>query len=382
MDTDLRTALTLYERSLDAAQGVVQQAQPAFRIAELISDEHGPRWDIPHDPMGALSLYQLAERGLRVAVAHGYEFYRDRLQGSIVGQDRMRKVLDDPGFWAKQEGVRMEEDVMDVETNAKSDRAKLSAAVWGAAVGDALGVPYEFKSRGTFECQGMVGHGTHGQPAGTWSDDTALMLATCDSIRAVGHVDAADLLSRFRSWHYDGAYTPDGVVFDVGNATAEALRTGRGLTGEWDNGNGSLMRITPLAFCDATDDEVRAASAVTHAHATSKEACVEFVHLLRDAASDPDGTRERLRSELTGVPRDDIRSGGYVLDTLKAAKWCFANTDSYRDCVLAAVNLGSDTDTTACVAGALAGTAYGLDGIPTEWLDAMRAGDVLEATLF
>ena len=90
MDTDLRTALTLYERSLDAAQGVVQQAQPAFRIAELISDEHGPRWDIPHDPMGALSLYQLAERGLRVAVAHGYKFYRDRLQGSIVGQDRMR----------------------------------------------------------------------------------------------------------------------------------------------------------------------------------------------------------------------------------------------------------------------------------------------------
>ena len=276
----------------------------------------------------------------------------------------------------------MEEDTMDAEPNEKAGRGTLSAAVWGAAVGDALGVPYEFKPRGTFDCRGMVGHGTHDQPAGTWSDDTALMLATCDSIRAVGRVDAADLLARFRSWYEDGAYTPDGVVFDVGNATAEALRTGRGLAGEWDNGNGSLMRIAPLAFCAATDDEVRAASAVTHAHPTSTGACVEFVHLLREAAADPQGTRERLKSELAGMPRDEVRSGGYVLDTLRAAKWCFANTNDYRDCVLAAVNLGSDTDTTACVAGALAGTAYGKGAIPAEWLDAMRGGDVLEATLF
>ena len=277
---------------------------------------------------------------------------------------------------------QMEAEVMDSEHEAKAGKATLAAAVWGAAVGDALGVPYEFKGRGTFECRAMVGHGTHDQPAGTWSDDTALMLATCDSIRAVGRVDVDDLLARFRRWYDDGAYTPDGVVFDVGNATAEALRTGRGLDGEWDNGNGSLMRIAPLAFCDATDDEVRAASAVTHAHPTSTEACVEFVHLLREAAADSDGTRERMRSELAGVPRDEVRSGGYVLDTLKAAKWCFANTSSYRDCVLTAVNLGSDTDTTACVAGALAGTAYGMDAIPAEWLDAMRGADVLEATLF
>ena len=185
--------------------------------------------------------------------------------------------------------------------NAKAGGATLADAVWGAAVGDALGVPYEFRGRGTFGCEGMVGHGTHDQPAGTWSDDTALMLATCDSIRAIGRVDAGDLLARFRSWYYDGAYSPDGTVFDVGNATAEALRTGRGLDGEWDNGNGSLMRIAPLAFCGATDDDVRAASAVTHAHPTSTGACVEFVRLLREVAVDPLGTRARLRSELAGV---------------------------------------------------------------------------------
>lgn len=176
-----------------------------------------------------------------------------------------------------------------------------------------------------------------------------------------------------RSWHKE---------IDVGNATAEALYKGRGLDGEWDNGNGSLMRIAPLAFCGATDDEVRAVSAITHAHPTSAGACVGFVHLLREAAADPAATHARLAAELGGVPRDDIRSGGYVLDTLRAAQWCFAVTDGYRDCVLAAVNLGSDTDTTACVAGALAGVAYGAASVPAEWLSAMRGMGVLPGCLF
>ncbi len=261
-------------------------------------------------------------------------------------------------------------------------RSALRSAVWGAAVGDALGVPFEFKSRDTFECTDMVGFGTHHQPAGTWSDDTAMMLATCDSVRRTGGVDTDDLLRSFRRWFDEGAYTPDGTVFDYGGTTAEALRLGHGLSGKWDNGNGSLMRIAPLAFCEATDDEVRAASAVTHAHRISTEACVEFVHLLREAAAQPDHTHSRLLSEFEGMSRSDVRSGGYVLDTLAAAKWCFSTTSTYRDCVLVAVNLGSDTDTTACVAGALAGTAYGIDAIPQKWLDAMRGKDVLEASLF
>ena len=98
---DLRTALALYDRSLNAAEGVVQQAQPAFRIAELISEDRDHGQGIPFDPMGALSLYQLAERGLRVDIAHGHEYYRDRLHQSIAGQERMRKVLDEAEFWAR-----------------------------------------------------------------------------------------------------------------------------------------------------------------------------------------------------------------------------------------------------------------------------------------
>lgn len=264
----------------------------------------------------------------------------------------------------------------------KSISRGLRDATWGAAVGDALGVPYEFLERDTFECCGMSGHGVHDVPAGTWSDDTAMLLATASSIRELGRVDTADMLDKFRSWWREGAYTPDGMVFDIGITTSDALRTGRGRNGEWDNGNGSLMRIAPLAFCEATDDEVRAVSAITHAHKISTEACVKFVHLLRRAVVDPDTVHAELAREFANVPRSDIRSGGFVLDTLRAAKWCFATTDNYASCVLAAVNLGSDTDTTACVVGALAGAAYGIDAIPKEWREAMRGARVLESALF
>jgi ADP-ribosylglycohydrolase len=258
----------------------------------------------------------------------------------------------------------------------------LRNAVYGLATGDALGVPYEFQPRGSFECAGMIGHGSHNQPAGTWSDDTSMTLATCDSIRELGRVDIADIRHRFERWLHDAAYTPDGYVFDSGFTTSSAIDAGHGMKGERDNGNGSLMRIAPLAFCDVTDDEVRAVSAITHAHPTSTECCVEFVHLLRDAAADPDATLATLRERLLEVTAPEVRSGGYVADTFYAAKWCAATTSSYADCVLRAVNLGSDTDTTAAVAGALAGTLYGYQAIPAEWLATLRRKDLIEACLF
>ena len=77
--------------------------------------------------------------------------------------------------------------------------------VYGQAVGDALGVPFEFRGRDTFECTGMVGFGTHGQPAGTWSDDTSMTLAICDSYRELGRIDTDDIRTRFLAWYRDGA---------------------------------------------------------------------------------------------------------------------------------------------------------------------------------
>ena len=260
----------------------------------------------------------------------------------------------------------------------------LRDCVYGQAVGDALGVPFEFRSRGDFLCTGMVGHGTHDKPAGTWSDDTSMALATCDSIRERGCIDCADMRGRFVDWAQDGAYTVDGL-FDIGRTTAVALARGEGLSGERDNGNGSLMRIVPLAFTQATDEEVRAVSAITHAHATSTESCVQAVHFARLLAAGrdaPEAAGEVWGRDMAAAARDDVRSSGYVLDTLQASVWCLLTTESYAQCVLAAVNLGSDTDTTAAVAGAFAGIVYGREGIPAEWLETLRGVDIIERCLF
>lgn len=153
------------------------------------------------------------------------------------------------------------------------------------------------------------------------------------------------------------------------------------------------MRIAPLALTDATDDEVRAVSAITHAHPVSTESCVFFVRVLRDVL-EGEGLEGAIGRNIPGderfaflegtqkLPRDEIRSTGYVLDTLGAALWCACNTGSYEECVTEAVNLGGDSDTTACVAGALAGALYGYDSIPRQWLNQLRGKEVIERCLF
>ncbi|WP_240541552.1 ADP-ribosylglycohydrolase family protein [Bifidobacterium callimiconis] len=279
--------------------------------------------------------------------------------------------------------------------------ARLRGAVYGQAVGDALGVPFEFKSRDSFQCTDMIGNGTHCKPAGTWSDDTAMMLGTLDSLADTnGVVNADDMRGKFLAWARNGEYTPDGDVFDIGNTTSIALGSGKGQTGERDNGNGSLMRIIPLAFVDCSDDDIRSASAVTHAHEISTSACVRFVHAARLLIAASDGWSAGASGENSGMirarrtaaidkageiaglenlratPRNQIRSGGFVLDTLRAAFWCLTTTDCYADCVRAAVNLGSDSDTTAAVSGALAGIVYGFDANP--WTGELLGIDLLD----
>ena len=260
----------------------------------------------------------------------------------------------------------------------------LRDCVYGLAVGDALGVPFEGCERGTFTCSGMVGGGTHGKPAGTFSDDTSLALALCDSIRACGGIDCGDMRRRFEAWLLEGAYTTGGT-FGVGRTTREALEQGKGQAGERACGNGSLMRTAPLAFTAATDGEVRSVSAITHAHPTCTRACVDAVRFARELAA---GCPVREAAAAIGqagtlrLPRGEVRSSAYVLHTLQAAIWCLGSTASYAECVLAAVELGGDTDTTAAVAGAFAGIVYGKGAIPHEWLDALQGTDLIERCLF
>ena len=236
----------------------------------------------------------------------------------------------------------------------------LRDAVYGLAVGDALGVPVEFEERDSFHVETMTGHGTHDKEPGTWSDDTGLTLATCDSLKLMGTVDLEDLRCCFTDWYKKGKYTPDGEVFDVGITTGAALGRGEGMADEWSNGNGSLMRIIPLAFIpDIKDDEIREVSAITHGHRIAKTACVVYVHIARlllagktlteavAEATDNETTKDLFGylPEVAAWPREKVKSSGYVADTLEAAVWSLANTSCFRDALIKAVNLGDDTDT-------------------------------------
>lgn len=269
---------------------------------------------------------------------------------------------------------------------------KIYDAIMGLVVGDAVGVPVEFKARDTFTVADMIGHGTYNQPAGTWSDDSSLTLATLESIGRLGWVDPRDIMINFERWLYDGEFTPHGEVFDCGRTTHAAIRRftngvplvqcgGRDLM---DNGNGALMRILPLLFCTPDLEDVSSVAGLTHNHSISRNACAIYLltafHLFNGCSPEfavsliePVGFAEFSRlPRIKDLKRDEIFSDGYVVHTLEAALWCLLNTDSYRDCILKAVNLGEDTDTVAAVAGGLAGILYGVGGdrgIPEEWIE-------------
>lgn len=268
---------------------------------------------------------------------------------------------------------------------------KIYDAVMGLVVGDALGVPVEFKARDTFHVDDMIGYGTYNQPPGTWSDDSSLTLATMESIIRKGGIDPADMMNNFSvEWYYKGEFTPYGKVFDIGGTTEAAIRRFNsgieplkcGLNHCKHNGNGSLMRILPLALMPSGMTDINNVSSLTHAHEISRRACRLYVgtaeQLLKGASLwEVIGCSGIWVKDFDRIPkiyklnRDEIRSTGYVVDTLEAALWCVYHTSSYRDCVLTAVNLGGDTDTIAAVAGGLAGIIYGCggeSGIPDEWI--------------
>jgi len=299
---------------------------------------------------------------------------------------------------------------------AISKRQRILGGLWGSLIGDALGVPVEFKDRATVQAHpvtDMRGYGSHHQPPGTWSDDGSLMLCTVDSL--VNHeFDTADLGQRFVRWMNEGLWTANGDVFDIGMATTSALTRiangtpaeSAGGTDEFSNGNGSLMRILPVALRFAAESlekfsaRVERASSLTHGHARSRMACVLYGLVVRqlllgkqpqlalDAArvefsgwyqraSEFGPFRRLLIEDLAALSEGEIVSTGYVLHTLHASLWCLLTSRDFRECVLKAVNLGGDTDTTGCVAGGLAGVAFGIQSIPNQWIGQLaRKGDV------
>ena len=268
---------------------------------------------------------------------------------------------------------------------------KLTDTVMGFVVGDALGVPVKFMTREELDNSPVVnmrGYGTYNQRPGTWSDDTSMLLATIDQLNEDnGELNPVHARLHFELWLKKGLYTPYGTPFDVDNTTKKAITEKRGQGSFSDNGNGALMRMLPFAFIN-TDIETKLEyvlkyAALTHTHEISMKACELYVIRICNlldckewSLSNNDLTRfsedtHNLYYHMPGIhklPRREISSSGYVVDTLEAALWCVETTSNYRDCVLAAVNLGDDTDTIAALAGGLAGTKYGLEAIPGDWL--------------
>ena len=307
--------------------------------------------------------------------------------------------------------------------NTHLKEKNIKAAMIGHAVGDALGVPYEFSEREWCDSDpatDMVGYKCYPFPEGTWSDDTGMSLATLDTL-ADGDIDYEIIMQNFLKWLNYDHYSARGETFDVGITCQLAISNyinheysdvkDCGLGAEKSNGNGSLMRIHPMSlYLYYTQDEpekhlaaIHDLSSLTHAHTRSKMACGIYSFVLWELLKDPthksvhnglekskkysEGESEaahysRLLDKIGPAPhtvsRNEIKSSGYVVDTLEAAIWCLMTTDSYKDCVLKAVNLGSDTDTVAAIAGGLAGVLYGYDDIPRKWRSVLARRDYIE----
>ena len=293
-------------------------------------------------------------------------------------------------------------------------------AVWGFIVGDALGVPYEFSTRKMMKenpATDMMGFGTYNQPPGTWSDDTSMMLCVLENMLNKGSVD--DLANLFLSWYKDDCFTPHGELFDIGITTSTALGNlmrgvdllHSGLCDEMSAGNGSIMRCLPYAFIgdnQAANVKMKLESEITHKNDLCYLSSLFYIKMMRsllegnskDQALETtryyfNSNKERLNDkkewmykferlfhpQFSELSEDEIQSTGYVISTLEAVVWCFLNTENYRDAVLKAVNLGSDTDTIAALTGGLAGLYYGYDTIPEKWINQIAAPKMINKIL-
>ncbi|MEH2120445.1 ADP-ribosylglycohydrolase family protein [Nostoc sp.] len=297
--------------------------------------------------------------------------------------------------------------------------AKTLSGLMGLCVGDALGVPVEFTSRAErvkSPVTTMLGYGTWNQPPGTWSDDSSLSFCLAECLCRGYSLDA--IANSFWRWYKEAYWTPRGDVFDIGQTTHTAImRLKQGILPhqaggkvENSNGNGSLMRILPMAYChrNLTLGELLArvhdVSAITHAHARSQMACgiyisiavallegadlqtaylqalqdIQTIYSVREFLLEKPHFGRVLSGEIAKLPVEEINSGGYVIDTLESSLWCLLNSSSYSEAVLKAINLGGDTDTTAAVTGGLAGIYYGVENIPQKWMNQIaRRQDII-----
>ena len=297
---------------------------------------------------------------------------------------------------------------------------KIKDGIIGFAIGDALGVTVEFKAREELKNNpiiDMIDGGVHKQPIGSFSDDTSMTLATMDSIIEKSIIDTEDIAKKFVDWYRSGKYTATNKLFDIGDTTRQALAkfelkidkaVNCGGIGEYDNGNGSLMRILPTVYYiyykqSLKDDQIYKVisdiSSITHKHEISILGCYiysrycmfildgkdkieaynEIKKLNYNMFSDYSLSKYNriLKGDISALLENDIFSDGYVVHTLEAVLWLFLNSDNYNNTILKAVNLGDDTDTVSAITGSLLGIYYGIDSINDKWKKSIKKYDYI-----
>ena len=298
---------------------------------------------------------------------------------------------------------------------------KQRGCLFGLAVGDALGAAVEFKSPGSFEpVTGYRAGGPHGLDPGEWTDDTSMALALADSIAQAGW-DLDDQALRYVAWRTKGEYSVNGRCFDIGFTIRSALsrfdRDGNGRrsgnVSERASGNGSIMRLAPvpIRFAEYFPDQIEQlaqfaseSSLPTHASPQCLSACRYMALVLaglmqglgRDEVLSPGwGPLQQLRvieplhpevdAVAGGTFRElqppNIKGSGYVVESLEASLWAFHDAADFRECVLKAVNLGDDADTTGAVCGQFAGAYWGESGIPDKLLSGLARPDMIEKAI-
>jgi len=283
-------------------------------------------------------------------------------------------------------------------------------AILGHAIADAMGVPFEFRARDTFTVSDYEGFGSWDVPAGSFSDDSSMLF--CTMAHQIEQSSLDDLKQKFCDWLYEGYWTYNGQAsFDVGNTTKLAIDQWlqHGFDApipcdESQNGNGALMRILPVMLAATTHDDIFSLSrhyALTHLHIRSILSCTFFGHIVLALKSGYNFDESMhlaqrytqphfmtfqgeqvhfarlMDSSIVTAPRESINSSGYVIDTLEAVCWSIAQTSSYEQAIMTAIELGNDTDTVGALTGSLAGMLYGLHHIPAHWIhDLARIDDI------
>ncbi|MGV8838066.1 ADP-ribosylglycohydrolase family protein [Cellvibrio sp.] len=277
------------------------------------------------------------------------------------------------------------------------DKAK--GCLVGLAVGDAVGTTLEFRQRGTFEpITDMVGGGPFDLLPGQWTDDTSMALCLAHSLIYKNGFDPVDQMNRYCNWYQYGYMSSTGECFDIGATVATALnsymKTGNPFSGSIDersSGNGSLMRLAPIAifYRDNPAKLIRYAgesSRTTHGSAECIDACKYFASLLVIAMSARkkeellntfyQPTTPKVRAIASGLylekNYEQLTGSGYAIESLESALWCFHKADSFEEAILLAANIGNDADTTAAICGQIAGAFYGCTGIPGRWVNLIQ----------